>query len=146
MSEERILTKSEWVLIIVIASILLFFAAINRVYARDNGWAETPLAQRQWFQNLMQPDNPYVNCCGEADAYEADDFEVVDGKVYAVVTDDRDDTFPNGAVRPHVAPGIRIEVPEKKIKWDHGNPTGHGWVFLSVSTGQIYCYVLPAGG
>ena len=41
--------------------------------ARDNGqWTSSPANVRQWFQQLMQPDNPRVSCCGEADAFEAD--------------------------------------------------------------------------
>jgi hypothetical protein len=61
--------------------------------------------------------------------------------------------------------GTKFAVPNQKIKWDNGNPTGHGIVFLSgvvpVSTppwagtvyvlvkdglGRIlYCYVPPSG-
>ena len=30
--------------------------------ARDNGqWANSPVALREWFQSLMQPDNPYMS-------------------------------------------------------------------------------------
>jgi hypothetical protein len=40
--------------------------------ARDNGqWGDSPAALRLCFQSLMQPDNPTVSCCGEADAFEA---------------------------------------------------------------------------
>src|SRR6267143_3735056 len=45
--------------------------------ARDNGqWAANPPHIRQWFQQLRQPDHPRLSCCGEADAFEADNFEV----------------------------------------------------------------------
>jgi hypothetical protein len=41
---------------------------------------------RQWFQSLMQPNNPYLICCGEAGAFEAD--TLVEGDHYiAVITD-----------------------------------------------------------
>ena len=40
---------------------------------------------------LMQPDVPNASCCGEADAYWADEVHVKDGKTYAVITDDRPD-------------------------------------------------------
>jgi hypothetical protein len=40
--------------------------------------------------------------------------------------------------------GTRILVPNQKIKWDSGNPTGHGINFIS-SNGQVYCYVTPSG-
>ena len=46
--------------------------------ARDFGqWEAQPPEVRQWFQRLMQPDVPTLSCCGEADAYWADSFEVV---------------------------------------------------------------------
>jgi hypothetical protein len=36
-------------------------------HARDNGqWTESPASVRKWFQSLMQPDNPYISCCGDA--------------------------------------------------------------------------------
>ena len=44
------------------------------------------------------------------------------------ITDDRPDE-PLG--RPHLDVGTEIEIPNKKLKWDKGNPTGHGIVFLS---------------
>jgi hypothetical protein len=31
--------------------------------------------------------------------------------------------------RPHIPSGTRIPVPNHRIKWDQGNPTGHGWIF-----------------
>src|ERR1700756_1029674 len=55
----------------------LFLLFTLPAIARDLGqWDNQPIAVRQWFQSLMQPDNPYVSCCGEADAFEADTFEV----------------------------------------------------------------------
>lgn len=113
-------------------------------YSREGGWDDTPPAVRHWFQSLMQPDNPAVSCCGEADAYEADNFEVDGDRYVAIVTDERGDLFPNGVTRPHIAPGTRIVVPREKLKWDAGNPTGHGYIFIGGS-GVIYCYVTPGG-
>jgi hypothetical protein len=40
--------------------------------------------------------------------------------------------------------GSRISVPNAKMKWDKGNPTGHGIIFIG-DRGQIYCYVTPGG-
>jgi hypothetical protein len=103
--------------------------------ARDNGqWADSPATTRQWFQSLMQPDNPAVSCCGEADAFEADTFEVESDHYVAIITDGK------GVLQN----GTRIPVPNEKMKWDQGNPTGHGIVFIG-SGGQIYCYVAPGG-
>jgi hypothetical protein len=55
--------------------------------ARDNGqWDDQPAYLRQWFQKLMQPDNPHMSCCGEADAFEADSFEVRGEQYVAIIT------------------------------------------------------------
>jgi hypothetical protein len=43
-----------------------------------------------------------------------------------------------------MAPGTRIPVPNSKMKWDKGNPTGHGIIFIGTK-GQVYCYVVPGG-
>ena len=103
--------------------------------ARDSGqWAGSPATVRQWFQSLMQPDNPAVSCCGEADAFEADTFEVEGDHYVAIITDGK------GVL----ANGTRIPVPNEKMKWDAGNPTGHGIVFIGTN-GQLYCFVAPGG-
>jgi hypothetical protein len=110
--------------------------------ARDLGqWNGSDHHVRRWYQQLMQPDNPRMSCCGEADAYWADSFEVDGDQYVAIITDDRDDG-PLG--RPHRTPGERIRVPNHKMKWDEGNPTGHGVIFIGTQ-GQIYCYVAPGG-
>src|SRR5262245_36405725 len=60
--------------------------------ARDFGqWEAQPPEVRQWFQRLMQPDFPSMSCCGEADAYWADSFDVDDGRYVAIITDERPD-------------------------------------------------------
>jgi hypothetical protein len=103
--------------------------------ARDNGqWGESPAPVRQWFQSLMQPDNPYLSCCGEADAFEADTFEIDGDHYVAIITDGK------GVLQS----GTRIAVPNQKMKWDRGNPTGHGIVFIG-TRGEVYCYVAPGG-
>jgi hypothetical protein len=112
------------------------------VKARDLGqWEAVDPAIREWYQALMQPDVPTASCCGEADAYWADEVHVRDGKTYVIITDDRPDE-PRG--RPHVDIGTEIEVPDNKLKWDKANPTGHGIVFLSRG-GYVFCYVQPGG-
>ena len=110
--------------------------------ARDLGqWQDQPAYLSQWFQKLMQPDNPIMSCCGEADAYWADSFEVDEDRYVAIITDDR----PDGPLgRPHRNVGEKIVVPNNKIKWDEGNPTGHGIIFIG-NGGQVYCYITPGG-
>ncbi|MBV9460861.1 MAG: hypothetical protein JO141_25610 [Bradyrhizobium sp.] len=111
-------------------------------HARDLGqWESVDPAVREWYQALMQPDAPSASCCGEADAYFADEIHVRGGKIFAVITDDRPDE-PRG--RPHIDIGTEIEIPDHKLKWDRGNPTGHGIVFLS-RDGYVFCYVQPGG-
>jgi len=103
--------------------------------ARDNGqWSGQSVHVRHWFQSLMQPDNPTVSCCGEADAFEADLFEAEGDHYVAIITDGK------GVL----ANGTRIPVPSEKMKWDAGNPTGHGVIFIGAE-GQVYCYVAPGG-
>jgi hypothetical protein len=102
---------------------------------RDNGqWHDQSYRIQQWFMGLMQPDNPLVSCCGEADAYEADQFETEDDHYIAIITDGKG-VIPNGT---------RIPIPNTKMKWDSGNPTGHGIIFIG-SGGNLYCYVAPGG-
>jgi len=115
--------------------LLLFLLLCSPAMARDTGqWTNVPLKVRTWFQNLMRPDVPTMSCCGEADAYEADKFDV-DGNHYVAIITNGKGIIPNGT---------RISVPNSKMKWDEGNPTGHGIIFLG-DGGQVYCYVTPGG-
>lgn len=89
----------------------------------------------EWYKSLMQPDNPTASCCGVADAYWCDDISVKNGKTFCAITDDQ--TIPG---RPSLPLGTLFEIPDRKLKWDRGNPTGHAIVFLS-SGGAVYCFV-----
>ena len=126
----------------VIALIVLAMFFHRSARARDLGqWQNGDPAVREWYQKLMQPDMPKSPCCGEADAYWADEIHVRDGKTYALITDDRPDE-PLG--RPHLDVGTEIEIPPNKLKWDRANPTGHGVVFLSRNL-YVFCYVQGGG-
>ena len=121
---------------------LVILLGIHFARARDLGqWEASDPTVKAWYETLMQPDVPTMSCCGEADAYFADDIHFRDGKTFAVITDDREDE-PRG--RPHVEVGTEIEIPNEKLKWDRSNPTGHGVVFLSRNR-YVYCYVQPGG-
>jgi hypothetical protein len=110
--------------------------------ARDTGqWESVNPVIREWYQALMQPDNPAVSCCGEADSYWADSFEVDGDRYVAIITDPRPDAPRR---RKHIDIGTRIVVPNHKLKYDQSNPTGHGIIFLSASD-FVYCYVAPGG-
>lgn len=116
--------------------------ALRPVHARDMGqWEASNPQISAWYRGLMQPDNPQISCCGEADAYWADTVKSRNGKLVAVITDDRPDA-PLG--RHHVPVGTEIPVPTHKIKWDRGNPTGHIIIFLSINN-DVYCYVQSGG-
>ena len=82
--------------------------------ARDLGqWDAVDPAVREWYQALMQPDVPTASCCGEADAYWADEVHVRGGKTYAIITDDRPD---EPRQRPHIDIGTEVEIPDNKLK------------------------------
>lgn len=112
--------------------LLLLFA--TAAYAGPGNYDNVDPVIRHWFQTLMQPDHPRMSCCGEADAYEADLYETEGDHYVAIITDGKG-KIPNGT---------RIPVPNEKMKFDQGNPTGHGYIFISYD-GRIYCYAPPAG-
>ena len=121
----------------------VFVLSICKAPARDLGqWEGIDPLYRQWFNGLMRPDYPNLTCCGLADAYWADSYEVKDDQYVAIITDTRDD-IPLG--RPHIENGKRVAVPNTKIKWDRGNPTGHGIIFIGAGD-EVYCYLPPGGG
>ena len=116
--------------------LLLLLALGSAAFARGNNgqWGDFPDNVRQWFQTLTQPDDPTMSCCGVADAFEADVFEVEGDHYVAIITDGK------GVL----ASGTRVPVPNTKMKWDAGNPTGHGIIFIGPQR-QVYCYVTPGG-
>lgn len=126
----------------MLRSLVLLLMLATAAQARDLGqWQDINPTIGQWFRTLMQPDNPTVSCCGEADAYWADEVFVRNGKTYAVITDDRDD---RPLLRPHVPVGTEVEIPNNKLKWDRGNPTGHNVLFMTTH-GIVFCFVQSSG-
>ncbi len=70
-----VVNRSSWL------AALLSMALISAALAHDKGqWGNTDPIIRDWHQSLMQPDNPNASCCGEADAYWADEIHVRGGK------------------------------------------------------------------
>jgi hypothetical protein len=109
--------------------------------ARDSGqWSDQPPAVREWFRGLMQPDNA-ASCCGEADAYEADLYETEGDHYVAIITNGAGDPEHG---KPEIRNGTRIAVPNRKMKFDAGNPTGHGIIFIG-HQGQVFCFIAPGG-
>lgn len=132
-----------WVSLLILGVAAAILAMSFRyASARDLGqWENSDANIRSWYQALMQPDNPAVSCCGEADAYWADSFEVDGDKYVAIITDTRPD---EPLRRKHIDVGTKIVVPNHKLKYDQSNPTGHGIIFLSRSD-YVYCYLAPGG-
>lgn len=98
----------------------------------------------EWVRDLKVPGtkkdgNPGQSCCGEADRYEADDFER-DGDQYVAIVTDGHGVVPDGT---------RLLVSNDRVNWRDGNPTGRGQIFLSGKHDDgsyfVYCYVPPSG-
>lgn len=124
--------------IVVVIALGMLLGAVRGANAHDHDHPEL----NEWYATLMQPDNPTVSCCGTADAYWCDDWYVRGGKTYCKITDDRDDA-PLGRIH-HVDIGTEILIPDYKLKFDRGNPTGHSVVFLSIGD-HVYCFVQSSG-
>lgn len=131
---------------LVTAMVCLILLGIQGVFARDLGqWEGHDAATREWFKHLMRPDFPDQPCCGEADGYWCEDIHIRDGKTYCSITDDRPD---EPLLRPHIDVGTVIEIPNEKLKWSDGNPTGHSIVFLGGGSGYakyVFCFVQGSG-
>ncbi len=141
------MTKKLGYIIVWLVFVILFIVAMRAAHARDTGqWQMVDPETRDWYQSLMQPDNPAVSCCGEADAYFCDDPHTKHDYLgtahnFCTINDDRDDV---PRKRPHIPIGTEIEIPDARIKKDQGNPTGHGVVFLS-KDGYVLCYAMGGG-
>ncbi len=124
---------------LALAALVVFMGTAQ---ARDSGqWDDADPAIAQWYAGLRQPDNPQMSCCGLADAYWADEYVIEGDKVFAIITDDRDD----GPLRRwHVPVGTKILVPTNKLTFSQGNPTGHIVIFLNRNM-DVLCYVQNGG-
>lgn len=75
---------------IVMGAVIAIVFGAGGAWPRDLGqWQNTDPAIRDWYEHLMQPDQPTASCCGEADAYWCDDYYARDGKAFCRITDDR---------------------------------------------------------
>ena len=126
---------------------LVLALTVHFASARDFGqWQMVDPETRDWYETLMQPDNPAASCCGEADSYFCDDPHTKrdylgNARNFCTITDERPD---EPRRRRHIEIGTEIEIPDVKIKRDQGNPTGHGVVFLSRGN-YVYCYAMGGG-
>jgi hypothetical protein len=138
-----------FIAIIIVLATLVIVVLMRAAQGRDLGqWTDVGEQISYWYAHLMRPDAP-GSCCGEADAYWADEVNISDGQVWAVVTDDRPDA---PLERPHVPRGAMVYVPPEKMKSDKGNPTGHVVIFLgsqwdgtNFHNFEAVCYVTNTG-
>ena len=103
-----------------------------------------------WVQTVRRPDYRAASCCGEGDAFIADDFLIEGNKFYAIITGgyeypppDVDDPPASNEFR--VERGMRVEIPPEKVnrELEDRNRSGHGVVFMSPANGTVYCYFFP---
>ena len=91
----------------------------------------------------------HANCCGEADAYEADDvFVDAEGNTWAVLTCNDPDDCKEVQGKEIRQPGTKIKVPPDRVllNYEPTNLTGHGWIYLSPNSGDtpaVYCWSAP---
>ena len=174
------------VLIVAVAALLLVMGmrAQAKNWDRDAAVTEAGKIRGEYLSRAGalptyrdgQPTGAFYhgNCCGEADAYEADDvFVDADGNLFAVLTcNDPDDCKevpgtqscgPDEETGAEVCamvgakitrpPGSRWLVPPDKVLLNHDpvNNTGHGWIWISPNStdgsGQpmVYCRSDPGG-
>lgn len=156
----ELVTKVMSICILALAALAFLIWLFTPAHGRDLGqWENVDAVTRAWFGKLMQPDTVGqmgggISCCGESDAYWADEVHVRDGKTYAVITDERDD---DPLMRIHENVGTEYEVPPQKVVGAEqrlqGNPTGHTVIFLGTAFWQgetrskrpVLCYVPNSG-
>ena len=153
------------ILVLIIAGVFaLKVLLVGQAHAGDYGRAAGAIAntpeQSAWYSRLMRPDSPASSCCGEGEAYWADESHWENGQMFAVITDDRPDCLDRPGTtevcRAHEEVGTRYVVPPARIvgAQSHGNPTGHVIVFLSAPTYNpdngmspraVICYIMNGG-
>lgn len=87
-------------------------------------------------------------CCGDADAYEADEFTVdAEGNLYAILTCNDPTTCVPTREDLYLPPGKKILIPPEKVLpyQQPPNKTGHGIVFVAGNGRDIFCYAPPTG-
>lgn len=110
-----------------------------------------------WISTVRRPDYRGSSCCGDGDAYIADDFELdKDGNLYAILSLDYPDIAPGYSEDPDGTPrdgvpilgmkrGTRILVPPEKRNAlpEDANRSSHGVIFLFPGTETVICYFFP---
>ena len=150
------MTKRKIVIALLLSALPLSAAARDGYQNRPRvcDMADSPRLEHcnTWITTVKRPDIRTASCCGEGDAYVADNFEVVGEGLFAIITGDYPDVATTDAEGNTVfspAPvhkGSRILIPLTKrnsAPEDAGNTSGHGVVFLLPYNGEVLCYFAP---
>lgn len=120
-------------------------------YVSKAGFLRCPVGSETWCTPSV---GVPANCCGEADAYEADEYSVdANGTLYAELTCNSPKNCEDIPGKVHRAPGEKFRVPVEKTLMSHTpkNDTGHGWIWISPSSTNedgspvVFCWAPPAG-
>jgi hypothetical protein len=122
--------------LIQLIAFLSYFLACEAIFARGE-WPDSP--NKQWFQNLLRPDNHLspsrrdqsLYCCGEADVVRTR-FRV----------ETADEGYPADRWFAWIDDGW-IVIPPEKIVQGYA-PDGQPYLFMW--SGSIQCFVRPRGG
>ncbi len=135
-------------LMVIFAVAIAVLLLVLGMRAHAAGYSDDPAVQR-WFN-----DDVVKRCCSKADGFEADEYESVQGGVWAIITDDghpvcwefynEEDDTKGEACRRDLPDVRRIFVPQDKVIYSPRNPTGHGFLFIA-RNGEPRCYFLPSG-
>jgi len=131
-------------------------------------WDRIADATRDFLSNQKRPNTrPWTgdwnhdSCCGPADAYEADELDTQGGELWAIITegDTPEKAAAAEAEQPYcqndgerdcktrIPAGTRILIPKDRIVPPdpaHPNITGHGWVWMTSTGRDVFCYVYPS--
>lgn len=118
-------------LVLLAVALFCFLILIGPAHARPGSqWQNVPEQIREWFQSVMQPENPYQSCCGESEAY---DVEMAgngsDGSLIVKII--------SGPTEDEI--GRTIDVPRAKLQTKYG-PTGRFILFMGIGE-RIYCLI-----
>lgn len=108
---------------VVLTTLMLLFGS-NVFAGVFEGDPET-LAEQDFFR-MASP------CCGEGDAFVADDFVTENGKTYAIITNG-DDVYMG--LKNVIPVGTRVEITQQMMEQSRSlgiNTTGHGIIFMHV--------------
>jgi hypothetical protein len=109
----------------------------------------------QWFASKTVPPRYQMSCCGKADAYIVDRYEMQpDGSARVWIDGDNgaEITFPDGKKRPKINVGEYVveAMSVNRIEDDEDNPQGHSvlWALANAdgTISHVWCFVRHPNG